>query len=71
MPIVKLTNHKTMTTSEVEVSQHEYDMHQAATAAFWGLVPDVCVMGKHPRFELPRPVYALQNRNGEAMATTR
>ena len=36
MPIVKLTNHKTMTTSEVEVSQHEYDMHQAATAAFWG-----------------------------------
>ena len=36
MPLVKLSDHKTMTTSEVEISQHEYDTHQSSNATFWG-----------------------------------
>ena len=53
MPLVKLANHTTMTTSEVEISQHNYDtLKDYPYAHLLGLVPDVWVLGKHPRFEL-------------------
>ena len=36
MPLVKLANHTTMTTSEVEISQHNYDTLKDFNIAFWG-----------------------------------